>query len=222
MPCFLGPKISTSNLVLVLDAADKNSYSGTGALWIDRSKNKSNATLINNPSFSGLNGGFFSFNADSKYISGVSSSSLNITDNITTECWFNANSADSSAALLSYGNITGEQYTLYVGSDSYSTGKSWESAYSTELSTSTWYYAAATFSSGNWQIYINGSLNASGTFPYSTLSQAPNAVLKIGVYDIQGYEFFDGKIALARVSDKVLSASEIRQNFNAQKVRFGI
>ena len=44
-----GPKIVTSGLVLALDAADKNSYKGTGTTWRDLSGNNNTGTLTNGP-----------------------------------------------------------------------------------------------------------------------------------------------------------------------------
>jgi hypothetical protein len=39
-----GPKIVRNGLVLALDAADKNSYPGTGTTWNDLSGNNNNGT----------------------------------------------------------------------------------------------------------------------------------------------------------------------------------
>ena len=46
-----GPRIVTDNLVLCLDASDKNSYSGSGPTWYDLSGNNYNATIYNSPNF---------------------------------------------------------------------------------------------------------------------------------------------------------------------------
>jgi len=53
-----GPRVITSNVVLALDAADRNSYPGSGTLWKDLSGNNAHFTLgcagsgCANPSFS--------------------------------------------------------------------------------------------------------------------------------------------------------------------------
>ena len=52
-----GPKIVNDGLVLYLDAANSKSYSGTGTTWTDLSGNLNNATLVNGPTYSSLNGG---------------------------------------------------------------------------------------------------------------------------------------------------------------------
>ena len=47
-----GPRIVTNGLVLALDAADKNSYPGSGNTWFDVSGNNNHITLTNGPTFS--------------------------------------------------------------------------------------------------------------------------------------------------------------------------
>ena len=56
-----GPSIVTSGLVLSLDAADKNSYPGSGTTWADLSGNTNNGTLTNGPTFSSANQGSIVF-----------------------------------------------------------------------------------------------------------------------------------------------------------------
>lgn len=216
-----GPKIITQDLCFLLDAADKNSYPATGNSWIDRTPNKNNCTLINNPSFSGLNGGVLVFNGDSQYASGISSSSLNLTDDFTIESWVKTDSSSSDAAILTYGNPTGEQYSFYIGQQRVSP-ESWQQASSLNLLDNVWYHSAVTFNSGNWNIYINGLINTSGSFNSSSLTPVSGSVLKIGVYDFRGSEFFDGQIGLIRVYNKVLTASQIQKNFTTQRKRFDV
>ena len=45
------PSIISNGLILALDAADKNSYPGSGTAWTDLSGNGNNGTLINGPTF---------------------------------------------------------------------------------------------------------------------------------------------------------------------------
>ena len=46
------PRIVTSGLVLALDAADKNSYPGSGTTWYDLSGQDNHVTLYNTPTYS--------------------------------------------------------------------------------------------------------------------------------------------------------------------------
>jgi hypothetical protein len=64
-----GPKIVTNGLVLALDAADRNSYPGSGTTWRDISGNNYSGSLINGTSFNSSNGGVFSFDGVDDYLS---------------------------------------------------------------------------------------------------------------------------------------------------------
>jgi hypothetical protein len=48
-----GPALVTNGLVLSLDAADKNSYPGTGTTWYDISGNGYHHTIVNSPTHNG-------------------------------------------------------------------------------------------------------------------------------------------------------------------------
>ena len=77
---YYGPKIVTNGLVLALDAADKNSYPGTGTIWKDLTTNANNGTLVNTPTFSNSNGGTLLFNGTNQAIDVTSNSSLRPTN----------------------------------------------------------------------------------------------------------------------------------------------
>ena len=58
MAIFRGPNIVRSGLVLALDAADKNSYPGTGTNWYDISGNGNNGTITSGEYVASPNGGY--------------------------------------------------------------------------------------------------------------------------------------------------------------------
>ncbi len=60
-----GPKIVTDGLVLCLDAADRNSYPGTGTTVTDLSGNSNNGTLYNSPS---INNGIVTLSSTNDYL----------------------------------------------------------------------------------------------------------------------------------------------------------
>ena len=75
------PKISTDGLVLCLDAADRNSYPGTGTTWTDLSGNGNNGTLTNGPTFSSSNRGGISVDGTNDYINCGNGSTIQQTTN---------------------------------------------------------------------------------------------------------------------------------------------
>lgn len=77
MAAKLGPSIIKSGLVLDLDAADINSYIGSGTSWKDMTGNGNSGTLVNGPSFSSANGGSIVFDGVDDYINLRSGTILN-------------------------------------------------------------------------------------------------------------------------------------------------
>jgi hypothetical protein len=72
------PKIVTDGLVLSLDAADKNSYIGSGTTWTDLSANGHVGTLTNGPTFDSNNGGAIDFDGDNDYVTVPDSSTFDV------------------------------------------------------------------------------------------------------------------------------------------------
>ena len=70
--------IVRDGLVVHLDAADSNSYSGSGSSWNDISGNGNNFTLFGSPSYdSNTNGGVINFDKIDDYAESISTSILN-------------------------------------------------------------------------------------------------------------------------------------------------
>jgi hypothetical protein len=82
------------------------------------------------------------------------------------------------------------------------------------------YHVVGTYNGNNKILYINGVSEAS-----ATLTNAINntsAVASIGYLRSVNTQYLNGSIPIARVYNRALSASEILQNYNAQKLRFGL
>ncbi len=63
-----GPDLITNGLVLALDAADKNSYLGSGTSWYDLSGNGNTGALTNSPTFNSSNGGSIAFDGTNQCV----------------------------------------------------------------------------------------------------------------------------------------------------------
>ena len=95
----------------------------------------------------------------------------------------------------------------------------------TNLTTNTWYHAVFTTSyngtNTTMKIYTNGIETASGTFSGAQgLDGAYNFAIGDG-YNASWYRF-DGRVESAKVYNRTLSATEVQQNFNALRSRYGI
>ena len=80
-----GPDIIEDGLVLHLDAADRNSYAGSGSTWYDLSGSGNNGTLTNGPIFSQNNRGCIILDQSDDYID---LSNITISDDWTYEAWW--------------------------------------------------------------------------------------------------------------------------------------
>ncbi len=219
-----------SGLVLNLDAGASTSYPGSGTTWTDLSGQGNNGTLTNGPTYNSANGGSIVFDGSDDYIN-VPANASNILTTLTMESWFKPTGTpgggfhvlfqkeggfsggsvyglralDSSTfyAMICYSNLTGDQNFLYSN---------------TVATVGNWYHVVSTFdSSYNWKIYINGSLENS-----STLTNVPyqiSSLINIGTGDSR---YTNGNISSVKIYNIALTASEIQQNFNALRARYGI
>lgn len=229
MASSLGPNVSESGLVLCLDAADKNSYSGTGTTWTDLSGNGYNGILTNGPTFSNTNGGIFIFDGTDDYVQ----TNLNQnTDNasITWEAWFWDSSAggffDNTAIISNYGPDATTPFTiLHISVNGYpffgqrnSSGTEESIFYSTNICNSEWHQIVGVVDSSNMHLYVDGVLRGSKTKVTGTTTSGQNIV--IGSNHLGRYQ--SCRMAGVRIYNKSLTSSEVLQNYNATKSRFGL
>jgi hypothetical protein len=217
-----GPDLVQNGLVLALDAADKNSYSGTGTSWGDLSGNANTGTLTNGPTFSGGNGGSIVFDGTNDYINIPNNSSFNVTDNISVEMWVRIETTQSNnlGFLIKYAN----GYLFYVINGKFrfdsrnGDGTYYITIGTTNIQDGVWKYLVGQKSGLSYIIYVNGVLEGSTT-ANSVGNIASNVDLRLGTDDST---YLNGRIGTFKIYNRVLSASEILQNYNVQKTRFGL
>jgi hypothetical protein len=85
-----------------------------------------------------------------------------------------------------------------------------------------WNNVVATWDGTNKRIYVNGILRATSANLTGTVTQNSTGAAYIGIYgNFAGYPF-NGRISQTQIYNRALTASEIQQNFNAKKSRFGL
>jgi hypothetical protein len=219
------PRIVTDGLVLCLDAANKRSYPGSGTTWIDK-VGGNNGTLINGPTFSSDNGGSVVFDGTNDRIDCAGPSELNSISEITMITWINYDSVSYFPKIISRGHSIGGDLLMGSSDNSlylyYSTSafKGYSDYFSTTTGsinlTSGWVCVAAT-SGSVVKFYKNSDLvYTSGGV---TTNLASSSSITIGNRP-QSDRSFDGKIGVAMVYNRVLTAEEILQNYEATKGRY--
>lgn len=179
----------------------------------------------------GTSGGYFSTGTALGTSFGTNTSWTHSSGNYTAEAWVqfdNANhtynsaiSQNVSASDRGWGITTDQVGNIaggFVSSNSY-----YARNYSVSPAANTWYHIVAAIGGGTAIIYINNS-GASSNFTLDTTDFGTNHPVVIGnLYTGNTSSSFTlrGKIACARLYRKKLSAAEVAQNYNAQKVRFG-
>jgi len=224
-----GPDIVENGLVLCLDAANKFSYPRTGTTWTDLSGNSNNGTLTNGPTFSAGNMGSILFDGTNDYTSITTGENFNFgTGNFTIECWvyFNTVSVNSifmSKYVLWTSNldfvarlVTSSKKMQFFGGDDAAINITTNDT----ISASQWYHYTVSRISGVTTIYLNGVSQNSHTGSVSIPNDKTE--LRIGISH-ENDEAFNGRISNVKVyKGKGLSASEVLQNYNAVKSRFGL
>jgi hypothetical protein len=214
--------IVTSGLTLCLDAGYTPSYSRLGTTWTDLSFSGNNGTLTNGPTFNSSNGGSIVFDGVNDYISCGNSVSVQIYQG-TISAWVKTSSPGGSyrGIITKQGN-----YGLFVRDGvlaTYDWGNSQDITTGINIADNTWKNVSMTFTtntgspSNNAIIYLNGSAVLTTTIKYGV----NNVELQLGNGgDVAQY--ISGSIAIGSLYNRALTSSEVLQNYNAQKSRFGL
>jgi hypothetical protein len=226
------PRVVTSGLVLALDAGDVNSYPGSGTTWYDTSGNNYNGTLYSGATYAARNGGVIVFDGTNDYMQLVDGLDTPTATNSTYEFWCKT-TTNKNAEYLKVGsgavtNSAGEMAFFYINNLMYfikfvsaSGDRPHISAtYNYNLADGEWKHIVGTYqgtaSAGTSTLYYNGvQVGVNSTITYSTSEAQP------GFSQASSYAFA-GDLANIRVYNRALSASEIEQNYLAQKSRFGL
>jgi len=232
MSIYGGPDIVTDGLVLDMDFGSSKCYPGSGTACTDISTSNLSGELVNSPPYtSSTNNKFFSFNgATNSRLIKIPNSTLLDTQTPSVEVWIKTNATNQNGFWFEKGTVN-TQYSLFQES----TSIQWRMVLNGSLSTfsnitvnvgvntSTWFQVVGTFITGSRKLYVNGILKNSDSATGTIATN--NGGMSIGAYGgyagSRGY-YYNGDIAIVRVYNKELSASEVLTNYNSLKGRFGL
>jgi hypothetical protein len=192
-----------------------------GSTLIDLTGRDNTGTLTNGPTYSSANGGSLVFDGTNDCLVVNSNASILSSTSYTKIAWFYPTSFATGNNIISGGNSGQHAFWLAGGTNLFSghNGNWGTVASTTTLSLNTWYCGAVTFSSTTgWVLYLNGVQEDTDI---STTTFTGNGEILIGAYST-GANVFTGRISNCLVYNRVLTATEIQQNFNSVRSRFGI
>ncbi len=213
------PLIVTDGLQVFLDAGNVRSYSGTGNTAFDLSGTGNTSALTNGPTFNSSNLGAFVLDGTNDYILVNSQANILSKTAYTKLAWFYVTSFSTNNNIISGGFSGQHAFWLFASNKLYAGHNgNWSTVTGgTTLSLSTWYHGAVTYNnSTGWVLYLNGVQDGTSV---DTTTFTGNQEISIGSYGTGNN--FTGRIASVQVYNRVLSASEIVQNYNATKRRYG-
>ena len=207
-------RIITDSLVLCLDAANSKSYPGSGTTLTDLSGNGYNGTISGTVSYSSSNAGYL-YAGPGNFIDVAINLGGAQPHTIFTIAGYNGNGANRDRITSTNSNnwLLGH----WSGSNHRHFAEGWISATSGGTTTDDWgiYACTGNQSTDVWEYYENGSLINSD----SGGTSGPTSI-RIGGYG--GGESSTWKWSMLLAYNRVLSAAEIQQNFNALRGRYGL
>ena len=213
--------IIKDGLVLCLDAANPKSYPGTGTTWTNLSGAGNNGTLTNGPTYNTSNNGYMAFDGTDDYVSGsmptINSWSMclwYLSTDITSKVVFYPFSGTTTGTGLGFGGTfdatTTNKWYFFDGTSGTMSNSN------TAITTNVWYNLVVTKSLTTYNLYTNGSLSLNTTGVDLSLTQ-----YNLGRRGDAAW-YSKGNISQASIYNRALTATEIKQNFEALRGRYGI
>lgn len=229
------PRIVTNGLVLYLDAANTKSFVSGSTLWNDLTVNSNVGLLTNGPIYSGTSGGGIVFDGtnDLVYLPFVLNTSTNFTIEVVAKCnnMISDISPQNRQTIWSFTSGTSQGYQLLdleIWNDGITSFNGDNNLYTTTLTgnfsplgTNNISVYTLSKSGTNQTWYINSITRANVTQTYTGTSQ----YFKLGSRGSGATgtgQQWNGLIYSVKIYNRNLSATEVLQNYNATKSRFGL
>lgn len=237
-----GIQIVTDGLVYAIDMADQNSYQHLSTTVSDLATNKEDATIHNVGSIGAAHRendkkGLSFDGTNDLLLAGEDTQFLcQSTQDATISWWGYIDDSHSGEARMvvihktdgfsrfgiGWGNSGTKFYCSYNQDDGHDRLQS-----SSNFPVGYWYNTVATKQGATVKLFINNVLEGTATDQTQSdidLSTPANTTIMYNNFatDLGGQHYLQGVFACCHLYDRALSVTEINQNFNAQRSRFGI
>jgi hypothetical protein len=195
------PRIVRDGLVLALDAADRNSYPGTGTTWNDLSGNGRNFTLDGSGITWSSNGTFTLEDGGASYNSAITTAT-----SCTMVYWLRT--TDAQALFWATNGGSGSFLGAYrVGNKFYNSGTYGFTTFHTNTVQQSNIYDNVRTDEWMMMEFKNVNMSAAGNHHFNQYGS---------------YTFGNGAVAIIQMYNRTLTSQESIQNYNATKTRFGL
>ena len=230
MATFYSPKIVTDGLVLAFDAGNRKSYPGSGTIWNDLTGTSLTGSLLYGPTFDNSNAGNIVFDGNDDTVSFYCP---NLSSVATVELWAKLNNNYSNKMImgwlrysvwcsgggLGYNTSAGDLYGITSASAS-SLGilNNWKH-YVFEM--------RSDISYTNNKIYVNtvpqslSQIQGGGDNQDNRNFNTGSGQISGWLRDASGYRI-PMNCGSFKIYNRILSSTEIENNFNATRGRFGV
>lgn len=239
-----GPDLIENGLVLCVDALNSRSWPGAGGTWYDVSGQNNTAFMYGSVPTSTDGGACFDFATVTGASSGSASlgfsfntNMIPLTGSFTLSTWIKnppalvgqcglfSNAGGANGYRFGVGRDAGYVLMSGAGGEGYSEPAL---SFTSALSASLWYNVCMIFdrvgtNSGGtpqWQLYLNGVYQTATNM--NTPQNVATTTAPPGLVRSACCTLYTGKLATFTAYNRALSATEIAQNFNALRGRFGV
>ncbi len=220
--------IVRDGLVVNLDAGSAASYPGTGITVTNiGSVSAEGGTLLNGVSYGNANKGYFITDGSNDTIQGPNLSNIMLgSTSATMQVWFFPSALPNTYNTII--DVPGRSMSLWIGPNGsgqfYGWGGTNSNFYNTNFSwqSSTWQMVTMVTSSTSSSIVYLIKNNFEITQSLATFGTSFTGVIELGGNPSGGGVNFNGRYGIVLIYNRSLTNTEITQNYNALKTRYGL
>lgn len=234
------PDPTLTDLFWWYDAGRTSSYPGSGTTITDLSGNGYNGTLVNTPTYTSGDSGYFTLNGTSQYISFSPGTSTFLPNNTSMTLEFVVRFTDDGSTrrtiLSQWGSATADQVIQTTRLESGNSNSMW---FRTALGTENDIFSGTYGTSGNWEhfmfvmeygtpgaddfttrLYYNNVVTPSvNTWPDYSAWRSTTQQFRWGANG-DNTQYLQGDIAVMRMYSKALDATERTTNYDLENSRY--